>query len=1230
MNKQSLPATALNSLTEEWLQHEFYRSAVVLGIDIGLEGIGIYLRQGPNEIFARSLVMELPDAERLAGRRQKRAWRHCRKNRKRRLHRLKLLFAKHGLPWLPAERMSRALPFRERHRAINNGVASKEALSICIRHCLEHRGYDYGGTEEGAFPWGDSPLLSKATEWLSTAYVTQDLADKLQEQEPELQAGRKEQEQRDRFSYLLRDRVAWSGENDIARVLAEHSKGGHDNLRTRARGHNFPRHKIWEHLENIVRRHTHLIEDVDGFLAVLGLNPSREKDAKKAEKSKRRAIFFYNRKTRPEMERHWAKKVNPCPFAAKLGLDNPDERCAENGDVNIRRWKVLEFAATRRVEIDLTEGKGAAKKKRSFLHRLSADAVGKLLGIVQKHHEAVAAGNRAAEPKWDESKNIVLADITTALGEKSKPTPDTKSEWNKGYFSQLKDLLVPTMSNRKKRASLSAPSAERLFDIASVEGTNFTPEEITERLRKAGFYDWRRGASVDFNPYPQVEVLLGRRIKRGAKRDDLSATCQGLLRRIFAEHQDDLDEATFPDYCVIEVIGDPPRNAMQRAEREQDMKERRDERGKRFEKHNLVDSGVPSRRRRVSLWEQQKGKCPYTGKELPADPLDPSLELEHIFPEEMGGLSVDENLVLTWRTVNGDKGKNTPMQFAAKLGVPFEQLTAHTKDMRWIPKKREIFAWGTVKEEKEDQKSHYNADGSLRIPDFGNTTRMAQLARQLRAEVMRWMKVDKEPDEAARRIGTPSGWLAAQARKSWLAQGDYQKVRTNLTHHLIDAAVLAHIPPREGMNSVLCKGIFYVEHEPVRNEFTGPTSYRLVTKALPELSPLPRLKHWLPDNGEYAVCPVLKPRRQSKTQSLGDATFWRQVSPDAPTLAQRTVLDPEKITDADELLATLKRMGVDWNKKKQQTENKIPSREALQDWLITAAPTTKADKDKSIAPLKLRDGTPVKSLWKFAGKSEDGKGGGGKGGLSSPVGWSGKRNANGKLRELRSISLKYDRLELWLGYDHKKAERARKAKTPDWEQAGWVYQKRLIPDARALQHLKQMGFSFGRDQRRKAPVFMQDKPDQPETHLSVRDLILGGRLLPFSRKVGEVRKGDEFRLHLLPDGSIRKRTPANQPEPAAAFTTFYAVSALMHQDGNPRIELKSRLFKDKKGTELDRFPGDVVSRTAQNSDDLAFLLGLPPAAVMAQQRALRIPPPPIAPDKDTTPGAGHDTNPELL
>ena len=1218
----------MKQVTEHWLGQDFYRSAVVLGIDIGLEGIGLYLRKGAEEVFARSVILELPEAEALAGRRAKRAWRHCRKNRQRRLHRLKLLFVKYGLPWLDAERMSRSNPFKERLRAVTTGVASVEALSICLRSCVAQRGFDYGETEEGQYPWGGSAKLSDATQWLQNAVITNELKDLIEDKLDELEADRSPEERRAAFLEHLRERLEWSRQHDIEMILREHAKGGHDNLRPRARGVNFPRKQVWEHIEKIVRhpRHKELLHDPEAFLKELGINPNKvggtnpKERLASAARARRKAIFFYNRKTRPEMERHWAKKVNDCPFAPRLDPALAGKRitCGEKGELAIRKWSALEFSATRRVEMETVIGKAKEKKTRRALHSLSAGAVEKILAKIEQHDRALKAGDKTALPSWDEVKTIIEDDLPPCADGKVKLATLKKGEWNETFFEQLRNLTLPSLANRKQRGSLSTLAAERLFAIATKDGSDIAPSQFALRLKSIGFYDWRRAASVDFNPYRQVELLLGRRIKRGKKRGDLSDSCQGLLRRIFTEHAEALGGAIAPDYCVLEVIGDAPRTSKQAKE----IKAAQDERGQKrrdlFAEHNLEDSGVASKRRRITLWHQQKGVCPYTGKELPKDPLDPLLELEHLFPEEMGGLSVDENLVLTWRTVNGDKGKKTPLQFAAKLGVPFEQMLAYSKDMRWTGKKREIFAWGTLREDKEDQKSHYLPDGvTLRIPDFGNTTRMAQLARQLRAEIMRWMQVEDQPDEAARRIGTPSGWLAAQARKSWLAQGDYQKVRNNLTHHLIDAAVLAHIPPREGMNSVHCRGIFYVEYQPVENLITKAISYRLMTKALPDLSPLPRLKHWLPENGEYAVCPVIKLRSQSKTRTLGDSTFWRQVHADQPTLAQRTALDADtlaklKIADGGALYAHLHRMGI--------TSSKLPSRDALQNWIDAATPASKADKDKPLPPLHLLDGTPVKNLWKFDSK----------GSLSAPMGWSGKRNEDGTLRELRSISLKYDRLELWLGYDHQKAERAQKAKTPDWEQAGWVFQKRLIPDARALQHLKQMGFSFGRDQRRKAPNFMQDKPDQPETHLSVRDLILGGRLFPFSRKVGEVRKGDEFRLHLLPDGSIRKRTPANQPEPAAAFTTFYAVTALSHEAGNPRIELKSRLFKQKEGTPLDRFPGDAITRKVATPADLAFLLGLPPAETLAQQCNLRMPPAPVAQDEDATPKAGPDAQPGLL
>ena len=1220
MKHITVPAAILHERANYWLEKsDFYRSAVVLGLDIGLDGIGIYLRRGVEEIFAKTLDFELPEAEALAGRRQKRAWRHCRKNRATRLHRLKLLFKKHNLPWLSEERMSRALPFRERHRAITTGVASPEALSICIRNCVMHRGFDYGGTEEGRFPWGESNQFSFANTWLSTACITPEMAEHLKTLSPELVAKRNPDEQEKKFYELISKQLEWSNEHDIARVLATHAKGGHDNLRSRARGFNFSRQNVWQHLELIIRRHAHFISDVEEFIATLGDNPNKKQNEKEANRTRDRAIFFYNRKTRFDMERHWARKVNICPFARRLDLNDPETRCDLKENVAVRRWSTLQFLAGNRVELDIIDGKGKAKQKRNVLHRLNPNAIKALVALVEKHHAALEKADKAAEPKRDDANDLIAADIAAVHGDKVKPSPLTKSDWNRSFYPQLWDLLLPTAANRKQRASLCEESADKLFDIATENGTDFTPENVTTRLRAIGFYDWRRDPGADFNTYPQVECLLGRRIKRGRQSGELSPTHQGLLRRIFQEYTVKLDGAKAPDYCIVEVIGDPPRNSEQKRERESEMKARRSERDKRFEEYDLEDHGIASKRRRIQLHYQQQGRCPFTGEILPTNPLDPDLELEHLFPEELGGLSVDENLVLTWRAVNGAKGKRTPLQ-ASQAGLiarangsdlrflPWDATLKNTADMKWGGKKRDIFAWGSKPEE------HVDAAGNLKVPNFGNTTRVAQLARQLRAEVARWMNLDKFPDEAARRIGTPSGWLAAQARKSWLTADEYKKIRSNLVHHLIDAAILAHIPPREGMNHVVCGGIFFTEWESIRNESTQRTSFRLLTKALPNLSPASRLRHWFSDRAEYTVCPVLKLRSQSKAKSLGDDTFWRQVNEAEPTVAQRTELDVTEIGSPEELLSILHRMGVDYNQRLGKKENKLPSREQLAKWLDAKTDFAKERSKIDPGPLKLRDGTPVKNIWKFDSK----------GSLAAPLGWSGRRNEYGKLQSLRNLSLRYDRIEIWLGYDHTAAEKAveeaqkekRRAhkenrpfdenKLAKAQQEGWIYQKRLIPDSRALKHLKQLGYSFGRDKRRNAPDYMQRNPGEKKT---LREIILGGKLLPFSVRMPKaIRKGDLFHLHLNTDGEIITDNIAPY------WTNWYRVTAT-----GTVVEMKSAVVKP--GGEFVMPPGlkeSILTRKAGSADKLAFLTGQLPAAQQAAKLNLRIPPTPAKPVKSNS------------
>jgi hypothetical protein len=94
-----LPAHIVNN-TREWRQRPFFEMLVVVGLDIGLEGIGVCVRKGREILHAETIKFDLPEAKPLEKRRQLRAARRCRENKAVRMRRLRRLFEKHGLPWL--------------------------------------------------------------------------------------------------------------------------------------------------------------------------------------------------------------------------------------------------------------------------------------------------------------------------------------------------------------------------------------------------------------------------------------------------------------------------------------------------------------------------------------------------------------------------------------------------------------------------------------------------------------------------------------------------------------------------------------------------------------------------------------------------------------------------------------------------------------------------------------------------------------------------------------------------------------------------------------------------------------------------------------------------------------------------------------------------------------------------------------------------------------------------
>lgn len=1062
-----------------WNQHKFYApGTVVLGIDIGIEGIGIAVRKGTELLYCKTLLVDLPEAQALATRRAFRASRHARKNRRTRMRRLKALFAQHGLPWVDDDIMSRSDPFKLRHRAITSKLASREALSICIRSCVLRRGYDYFAMDDdatGEYPWGTEPDLKEATKWLQSAFVDAEMRNYLLQLTDSLEENEKKQED---WKKLVEERHNKAANEGIDSMLAAYAAKKLNERK--ARGFNYPRAHVRSHLETIISRHRDLIDDADGFTSVLFCPPT----------NKKKAIFLYNRKTPDEAKKVFERKVKNCPYCHWLGL--PTDKCCTAGEPAYRRWALADFLSVRKFELTINKiPMGKAK-------------------LPEQASAALFAAIESGITKWSEAKKAFEA----ALKAEKYALPK-KSEWNNEQFEQLKNIVTPTVIARKGRASMSAAAAQKMYEAATRSGTSFAPDTMEQWKQESGLYDYRKSMPAESGSYPQVEALLGyRKVQNtpgtdgGAPRIIEKLVTQGILQRIFHDLKyKGKIETDLPDYCVIETIKNAAANqdAAKRIEKEQkDNRARRERLAEAYGRENASNADFM----RMRLFAEQGGTpdksatCPFTGEELkPSDLFSGELELAHIYPDARGGLYMVENLVLTTRKTNAAMSNRTPAE-AAAASLPgwlsWDAMLAGLKKFNWSDKKKELFA-------------HQSSE----FPDFNNMTRTAQLARELRHSLIIWLGINGDEEQIRQRIGNPCGVYTAAARRSWLWP-EYKKDRSNNLHHRLDAAIMSCLPP-EGLNDIQYKGIFETEK-------TSKGDRRLM--CLQGL-PLPDFhKMW----HDGSVCPIEKKESRSKYKSLGDSTFWG-VDKKGMT-HQRTPLNSD-IKPA-ELRKTLENMGI--------PAKDIPSDSEITHWLTNCQAATKTDAATPPQPLKLRNGTPVRNIWKFGSKGNVDK---------SPLGWNGLITEDGTFDQLRSLNSSNDRLELWLGWNAKKK--------------CWAYYKRIIPTKAALDGLKRMGLPWRGTKG--APQYLLDLLQKNKA----RDLheMICGILPPHSVKVATFRRGDVFNLLYERDDKyiekLQKKGSFDILDHPKTIQTWGRVTAVK---SDKILETKALTHKDRKAKKL--------------------------------------------------------------
>lgn len=1107
------------TILTKWKNHDFFApETIVLGLDIGIEGIGIAIRKGTELVYCKTLLVDLPEAEALAQRRQFRASRHARKNRRTRMRRLKELFAKHGLPWVSDEISHRSDPYKLRHRAITTKLASKEALSLCIRSCVEHRGYDYFALttkNNGEYPWGATLKYTDAVKWVRSAYIDEKLKDYLLSMATELQKSNGDELDEEtvaEWEKLVQERYAKASQEGIEAKLKEYA---HTHLNERKyRGLNYPRAHVAQHLLDILQRHKDMIADYREFVNALFL-PCDSKEAKK------HAIFYYNRKTAAEAEAHYEKKVKACPYCGLL--DIAPQPCGLRGELAIRRWKLVDFLSNR--TFDIVFDKTATRRA-----TLSAAAV-----------QAMVTALDEGLLKWIEVKKRLDAALKPA-----KLQTGTGADWNKLQIAHLKDICTPDASARKGRASISAEAADALYNMATQNGTEFSPAAIEAWKKEWELYQKRAEIDAIGGIYPQVRTLLGTlRIRQG--RNDGTFATTGYLQRIFSQLADKLGGKTAPDYCVIECIKNPATTSKRAAEIQKEQNENRNRKLKQLEKYGCT-APTNSDFLRMRLFEEQGGSlkteavCPFTGQSLGTNPFNRDLELAHLYPDTKGGLYIADNLVLTKRQTNADMGPRTPKEAAqAHLNgwLSWDTMLKQSANFKWNDKKRKLFAFEPSNEES--------------FPDFNNMTRTAQLARELRRLIAVWMGISKDVEACRCRIGNPSGSYTAAARRSMLWEG-YAKDRSNNLHHRFDAAVMTCIPPAEGINDVCYSGIFYTDKSTKNRKLS-------VIQGLP-------LPNFLQMRQDSSSSPVVKIQSRSKTKSLGDSTFWG-VDKEGKT-HQRTKIDIGKTTAAI-LYSTLLRMGM--------PHEKLPSEKEIQKWLLACQAATKDDAPTSIKPLRMKlseggkgKGIAIKNIWKFGSKGNMD---------NSPLGWNGIINDNGRFDQLRSLDASNDRLELWLGWDTKKKH--------------WAYYKRVIPTAAALAGLKRLGLPWRG--RLNAPDYLIELLDK--TKAADLKTLITGSLPPHAIKLCHFRKGDTFSLPFRVNESfvekLRQKDPNfKEDEHPACMDTWGAVSAI---GAVGYLEIKCITYKDRKVVSI-KAPKEMAKLAGlpDNPSELADNLKLQPPA----------------------------------
>lgn len=261
------------------------------------------------------------------------------------------------------------------------------------------------------------------------------------------------------------------------------------------------------------------------------------------------------------------------------------------------------------------------------------------------------------------------------------------------------------------------------------------------------------------------------------------------------------------------------------------------------------------------LWQDQGGKCIYTGKEIELPMLYKGTEfdIEHTIPRSMGGSSIRENLTICDARFNRETKKTLlPSQLSEQQqAIIFANIQAwkeRYEDLEKQIRRKKNSSSGIRDKEAKDKaitqrhllemqrdfwRSKYEAFTIEEEKVQGFTRRqgtdISVISRYGRLYLLSLFE----------RVDVVKGTMTADFRKMWGIQPTYEKKdRTNHVHHCIDAITIACMGKRE----YDIRSAMYNEDEENRsNKFVVPKPWPTFTEDIQEIENEILVTHYTPN-----------------------------------------------------------------------------------------------------------------------------------------------------------------------------------------------------------------------------------------------------------------------------------------------------------------------------------------------------------------------------------------------